>query len=253
MEPLNFITRLNHEVKSFECGPDSKLKITNLFLLFQEAAYVSAENLGFGYHSLQSKNMTWVLSSLKVQFLDFPKWSDKIELLTWPSGHNRLVGFREFKVEGVNEKPLMNATSEWLAIDLDSRRPLNINDFEIELPDQGEKALDEKLSRLNPKRYGEGEEIYQVTVPYSAIDENGHVNNAEYVKWALDGMRSSNNDIEGIASLQVSFISELFENDKCKIFFRKKDKELLHLWGQNEKTNEFVFAIEILQNQMINR
>ena len=248
MKELNLITSLNHEVKSYECGPDSKLRIANLFMLFQEAAYVSAENLGFGYHSLQEKSMTWVLSSLKVQFLKFPKWADQIKLSTWPSGHNRLQGFREFYLEDVKNETLMNATSEWLAIDLESRRPININDFEIELPDQGEKALDEKLNRLNPKRFGEGEEIYEIEVPYSSIDENGHVNNAEYVKWALDGLSFANIEIENISTLQVSFISELFEQGKCKIFAKQEENGLWHIWGLNVKTNEFVFALEILKN-----
>ena len=247
MTALNLITQIKHKVKSFECGPDSKLRITNLLLLLQEAAYVSAENLGFGYHNLQQKNMTWVLSSLKIQCLGFPKWTDQIFISTWPSGHNRLLGFREFLLKDEAGQILINATSEWLAIDLKSRKPVNINDFEIELPDSGIKALDEKLNRLNPKRFGDGQEIFEVIVPYSAIDENSHVNNAEYVKWSLDGLRRANIETGNISTLQVSFISELFEGEKCKIYYRNNENISSHLWGLNTEKNEFVFAIEILK------
>ncbi len=245
MDKDYLITKFNHDVKSFECGPDSKLRISNLLQLFQEAAYLSAENLGFGYHSLQAKSMTWVLSSLKIQFLKIPEWNEQIVFSTWPSGHNRLLGFREFTVNNENEERIINATSEWLAIDLNSRRPININDFEIELPDSGEKAMDEKLGRLNPKRFGEGKEMQKVIVPYSSIDENGHVNNAEYVKWSLDGLRLAGIDFSNISSLQVSFLSELFENDSCKIYFKQQAENSMLLWGVNMETKEFVFAIEI--------
>lgn len=245
MTALDLLTKLHHQVKSFECGPDSKLRITNLLLLLQEAAYVSAENLGFGYHRLQENSMTWVLSGLKIQFLEFPEWSDQITISTWPSGHNRLIGFREFAVEDQQGKRLMNATSDWLAIDLVSRKPININDLKIELPDTGEKALDEKLSRLNPKRFGEGQQIIEIVVPFSSIDENSHVNNAEYVKWSIDGLRQANIEMGNIDSIQISFISELFEKETCNIFFKEDEDGSKLLWGVNAKNNEFVFALKI--------
>ena len=245
MNNPNLVTKLTHTVKSFECGPKSELRINNLLLLFQEAAYISAENLGFGYHSLQEKNMTWVLASVKIHSIKFPKWTEPINISTWPSGHNRLLGFREFLVTDKNDEHLISATSEWLAIDLNSRKPININDFKIELPDYGVKALDERLNRLNPKRFGEGKEIFEVNVPYSSIDENGHVNNAEYVKWSFDGLRQANLEIEGISTLQISFISEVFEKETCKIFFKEDEDGSKLLWGVNTKNNDYVFAIKL--------
>ncbi|MDO8836596.1 MAG: thioesterase, partial [Vicinamibacterales bacterium] len=147
-----------------------------------------------------------------------------------------------------DDQYLISATSEWLAIDLNSRKPININDFKIELPDHGVKALDEKLSRLNPKRFGEGLEIFEVNVPFSGIDENGHVNNAEYVKWSLDGLRMANIEIAGISTLQISFISEIFEKETCKIFFKQDEDGSKLVWGVNAKNNEYVFAMKIEKN-----
>ena len=242
---MNLITKFKHTVKSVDCGPDSKIRIYNLFLLFQEAAYLSAENLGFGYNALHEKNMTWVLSSLKIQIENLPEWNDPILVSTWPAGHNRLLGFREFKVVDEQENTLINATSEWIAIDLKSRRPMNINEFKITLPDTGERALPEKLGRLNPKRYGKGLKIWKVEVPYSAIDENGHVNNAEYVKWSLDALRKAKIDIHDFSTFQITFISELFENDKCEIVYQTEENGLAHVWGINAENKEFVFAVEI--------
>ena len=245
MNKSDLITKFTHNIKSFECGPDSNLRINYLLLLFQEAAYLSAEKLGFGYNSLRSRNMTWVLSNLKIQILKYPKWTEIISIATWPTGYNRLHGFRDFLLEDEKGKRLINSTSEWMAIDIESRRPININDFEIELPDYGERTLDEKLNRLNPRRFGEGKRILEVEVPFSAIDENGHVNNAEYIKWALDGLRKANIDISNLSTLQVSFISEVFENETCEIYFRESEKSSSLIWGMNAKDNEYVFAVKI--------
>lgn len=245
MNNMSLITKLSHDVKSFECGPDSKLRIHNLLMLFQEVAYLSAENLGFGYSNLKSKKQAWVLSNLKIQFLKYPQWTNNISIETWPSGFDRLHGYRDYSIKDSKGKRLINATSEWLAIDIESRRPINIYDFEIELPDYGERSLDEKLRRLNPKRLGVGKKIFEVVVPYSAIDENGHVNNAEYIKWSLDGIRKSGINMSEISSLQVSFISELFEKERCKIYYKQDEDSFTHIWGENAASDEFIFAIKI--------
>jgi len=245
MNNNSLITKLAHDIKSFECGPDSKLRIHNLLLLFQEVAYLSAENLGFGYSNLKSKNMAWVLSNLKIKVLKSPQWTDSVSIETWPSGFNRLHGFRDYSIKDAQGERLINATSEWLAIDVESRRPININDLEIELPDYGERSLDEKLRRLDPKRLGVGKKLFEVVVPYSSIDENGHVNNAEYIKWSLDGMRKSGINMKDITSLQISFISELFEKERCKIYFRQDEDSFNHIWGVNAASEEFIFAIKI--------
>jgi medium-chain acyl-[acyl-carrier-protein] hydrolase len=237
-------TTVEHYVKTFECGPDKNIRINNLLLLFQEAAHVSAENLGFGYADMVKNNRVWVLSNLKLQFLSFPEWMDNIEVQTWPCGFNRLLAFRDYIVNDSKGNRCINATSDWLAIDIDSRKPFNMNDFRTPLPQAEERAMSEPLTRLNPKRMDVGNKIAEIKVPYSSIDENGHVNNSEYVKWTLDAMKANSMRIDNFSSLQISFLSEVFENDTCEIFFSESGN-VITLYGKKSDTGEFIFALKI--------
>ena len=237
-------TTIKHNVKTFECGPDKNIRINNLLLLFQEAAHISAEKLGFGYSDMVENNRVWVLSNLKLQFLSFPMWMEDIEVQTWPCGFNRLLAFRDYVVNDSNGKRCINATSDWLAIDIDSRKPFNMNDFRIPLPEAEERAMDEPLARINPKRLEAGEKIAEVKVPYSSIDENGHVNNSEYVRWSLDAMRAKELNIDGFKTLQISYIAEVFENEVCEIYSSQTENTLI-IYGKKQNSGEYIFAMKI--------
>ncbi len=237
-------TSIKHNIKSFECGPDNKIRINNLFLLFQEAAHQSANKLGFGFEDLRENNLVWVLSNIKLRFFHFPGWMEEIEVSTCPCGFNRIWAFRDYFVKMQDGTICVKAASEWLAIDVNSRKPVNISDLRQPLPKAEERALDEQLIRINPKRLIGGEKIWEVKVPYSSIDENGHVNNSEYVKWSLDALRIAKMPIDNFDTFQISYISEAFENNICEIYFINDDKQI-YLFGKNSETGEFIFAAQI--------
>ncbi len=240
---MELITSLNHTVKSYECGPDGKLRIHNLLLLLQEAAYLNAEKLNFGYGFLVEKNMIWVLSSLKIKALNLPQWTDKIELQTWPVGYNRLYGLRDFLLLNDKGEELITATSEWVILDANTRRSVNIYEQGFELPSIEKRATTESIKRVNPKRFSKPEKIAEISVPYSAIDENGHVNNAEYVKWALDALKLQGNKVTDFSEIQIFFIAEIFENSKCIINMHETVDGSKQLSGVNPVDGNYVFAL----------
>jgi hypothetical protein len=58
--------------------------------------------------------------------------------------------------------------------------------LDLRLPPSAPKVLSTALARLHPApAYTPS---YTVSVPFSSLDFNGHVNNTEYVRWALDGL-----------------------------------------------------------------
>lgn len=242
---MELTTSFNHTVKSYECGPDGKLRLHNLLLLLQEAAYLNAEKLDFGYGFLIEKNMTWVLSSLKIKIKEHPKWTDKVELQTWPIGYNRLYGLRDFLLLNDKGEELMAITSEWVIIDAKTRRPVNIYEQGFNLPRINKRAMEEDIKRLNPKRFAKAEQLAEITVPYSAIDENGHVNNAEYVKWALDAFKQKGNAFDSFSKVQISFIAEIFENSKCIINKHDIPDGSTLLSGVNPLNGNYVFALQL--------
>ena len=111
-------------VRTYECGPDGRATMASVCNWLQEAASLNAETLAFSKSDFEAagENISWVLTRLKVRIARFPKWEEKVSILTFPRGGRRIVAYRDFVLTGADGAELGRATSEWMLIDLASRR-----------------------------------------------------------------------------------------------------------------------------------
>ena len=229
-------------VKTYDCHPDGSMKISALMQQFQEIASVHAQQLNFGSDRLEEINCYWVLSNLRIEFENLPQWNDAVTLQTWPSGHNRILATREFKGLGKSQTELFRAASQWMILGKKSNRPKNLVRLDIDLLDAGPKVFDAEPAKLEPQtNYTDQESI---RVPYSALDLNGHVNNTEYARWALDALHQNFAFPVTIHSLQISYLAEAFENDRLDLELAQRDSRGFVL-GRKAGEDSNVFLLEI--------
>lgn len=202
-------------VKAFDCRPDGGMKLNALMQYLQEAAACHAEQLGFGLADMSRRNCLWVLANLRLEISREPQWMDHLTIRTWPSGHTRLAATREFIGTDADGSELFRAGSEWMVLDRQSGRPQNLVRFGLHLPQTGLKALSAPLHRLKPV---EGcVPTYSLQVPFSALDFNGHVNNTEYVRWALDGLSLQRGQLRQVRAAHVTYLAEAFQGDQIEV------------------------------------
>lgn len=230
-------------VKTYECGADGNVKIASLMQHLQEVAAVHAERLGFGNSWLNGLNSYWVLSNLRLEIAGFARWNDQVTIRTWPSGCDRLTATREFVGGNGAGRELFRAGSEWMVLDRQSGRPKNLLRLDLNLPQAGPKDTVGKLERLKPRDdYGEVEKI---RVPYSSIDVNGHVNNTEYVRWGIDALKRAFEFKGSVRSLQISYLSEVFEGDELDLLACPGTGGHMCLLGRKPADRSNVYVIEI--------
>ena len=202
-------------IEAFDCHPDGSVKLNALMQYLQEAAARHAEQLGFGFADLERRDCFWVLANLRLEMTDTPHWADAVTVRTWPSGFTRLAATREFLGLDTDGRELFRAASEWMILDKNSSRPKNLQRLDLRLPPSGPKVLNTELSRLRPAAaYEAASTLY---VPFSSLDFNGHVNNTEYVRWALDGWHSRRGQTPAIRSAQMTYLAEAFESEPIEI------------------------------------
>jgi len=201
----------NFTVKSYDSDKNGKLTLPALFHFLQECAWNNARMNDFGYEYLKQENAFWVLSRILVQMDEYPNWKDKVEIKTWPKGADGFFALRDFEIS-MKGKIIGRVTSSWLILDMKTRRPRKLIDFNfIHENFLQEQAIEIKLGKIICK--DELRCLEQRKVYYSDLDVNKHVNNATYVRWVLDSFFSDNNS-ELIFELQINFISELLLNDE---------------------------------------
>ena len=178
------------QVRTYECGPDGLMTLPAVCNYLQEAASLNAEELGFSKTDFAAAgaDITWVLTRLRVRMTRFPKWGEKVSVLTFPRLGRRITAFRDFALTDAAGVPLGVATSEWMTIDMGTRRIAPIPEGVFALanteraPVLGTDAFAAKL------RFPEGGAVAEqrFRAQRSHIDLNGHVNNVHYVEWMLE-------------------------------------------------------------------
>lgn len=231
-------------IRTYECGADGHIRIASLMQYLQEAAALHAEQLGFGFEKLGSLDGYWVLSNIRVEIAILPVWNEQVTVRTWPSGYGRLIATREFVGQGQDNSELFRAASEWMVLDKQRGRPKNLFHLDLGLPETGTKILQEKLNRLEP--HNDYNLADHVIVPNSSIDLNGHVNNTEYVRWAMDALARAFKLGGDIRSVQATYLSEVFEADELDLLVSRGPREHFRVLARKSDTQANVFLMEVL-------
>lgn len=194
-------------VHAYEMDGNGNLSLLALCDWLQEAAGRHATALGWSIHELMTRGQTWVLSRLAVRLTGQPPFDTVVDVATWPSGVQRLHSLRDFRVSNGDGQEIAVATTGWILLDLARRRPLRPPAEIDEVSRLGPgRSLDDPFGHL-PEAADPVAEV-PVTVPWSAIDVNGHANNVRVIEWLLAATPAATALAAVPTSLEVEFRSE---------------------------------------------
>lgn len=203
------------QVRSYECGPDGTATLPTVCNYLQEAASLHAERLGFSKSNFAAAgaNVSWVLTRLRVQMTRYPRWEEQVVVGTCPRGGRRITAHRDFLLR-VGEETIGRATSEWMIIDLATRKIVPVPPYVYELAnDERPPVIDgEPFSRL---RWACQETAGET--PFRArrgdIDLNGHVNNVHYIEWLVETLPAGTGPVR---DFEIVFKSETLAGDEVR-------------------------------------
>lgn len=161
------------------------LSPSSLVNMLIQIAWHHAEILGFGMEFLHRNKLVWMLSRMHLKIYNKPFWNNRLQLRSWPKGIHRLFYLRDFEVSDISNLTVAQATSEWLIIDLKTKRPkLYQPENNIFQENKDRHAIDSLVPNL---KSGDTDfEIFSNKVVYSDIDLNNHLTTTRYIDWMFD-------------------------------------------------------------------
>jgi acyl-ACP thioesterase len=203
-----------YEINSLLVNSQRRLGLYSLLNLLQDIAWLHATHLGHGYENVLEKKMSWVLTRQKVVMTTWPKWGETLEIRTWLRPMQPPFVVREFEILQ-NDQVIGSASTSWLMIDIETRRPLK----------RGVSELDEyfrtdyRLPFDAPKIVlHEGQQnLATFQVRNSDLDLNEHVNNTRYAQWILDSIPMEWHRAYLLHEYEVNFIAETRSGDHITI------------------------------------
>lgn len=220
----------NFRIGSFDSDFSGKVKMTSICNYLQEIAGMHAEALNWGIDDLRKQNLSWVLSRLKIKVFNYPKCKNVLRIETWPTGIEGLFGNREFKIFNKKGELMMIASSCWLIINFETKRPVRPHNIIGSSYSENEKLFKNSLQKINTLSCGKLQE--SVKVHYSDIDINQHVNNVKYLKWIIDSCPIEFLHKKEIDEIDINFLHEV------------KFDEILTIFMQSNANYELQFAIK---------
>lgn len=213
-------------ILSYHADHKGRLSLSNLCNFLQEIAWNHANILGVGYDHLAENNQFWVLIRMYIEIYAYPLWQETITIHTWPKGTEAFMALRDFKVFDKAGSLAAAASTGWLILDKNTKRPVRLEQFRKRVPlREAEHALSKKLVKLDAK----GETIASVPhiVGYSDLDVNNHVNNAKYTEWIMDAwyglseVPSIPAARTAVTRFEINFQSEAFLGEEVTITLRR--------------------------------
>lgn len=229
------------KIRSYECGSDGFASLPAVCNYLQEAASLNAEELGFSKSNFdaQGENISWVLTRLAVKMIRYPKWEEEVKVVTFPRGGRKIVAWRDFEIKAANGDSIALATSEWMLIDLKTRKIVSIPESVLNACDFGTESVlgpEPFTARLKFPADVNVEKTGPYKAQYSHIDLNGHVNNVHYVAWLLEPLKAARP-----SQLEIVFRSETLAGDEVSVeVARGANGEIYHRVFSNEGKDHIV-------------
>ncbi|MCX4285974.1 MAG: thioesterase [Clostridia bacterium] len=212
----------------------SQIKPRRVMEFMQDLATTHGDKLGFGWDFMDANGLFWVISKVKIVF-DRPLTRNmrQFKLYTWPVAPNRFFIERRFVAVGEEGERLFSCSTIWMIVERDSRKIASQEtiakfyraDFDNAPCNAGTDYA--RIRRDNTYSFS-----YERVIRRTDLDINKHVNNTNYVNFALDALDGTG----GIRQIEIVYHKELKLGDNVEIFVKREDEAAFIVGERNGET-----------------
>lgn len=161
----------------------------NLSSLFNEILLVSEHQL----HQVQidsqqmvQQGLGWVVTKYHLEIAHLPRLNEQIKITTQANSYNKFFCYRTFTVQNMAGEQLVKLTSNWVMLDIQTRKMLAIDPQIMERLSCPYSNEIWRFPRIDLIKYVNDPVTYRTR--FADIDVNGHVNNSIYLDWMMDAL-----------------------------------------------------------------
>ncbi|MBW9156067.1 acyl-[acyl-carrier-protein] thioesterase [Clostridium tagluense] len=185
MSRIPMVSDRNYNIHYYEVDIHKRALITSIIDYLGDMAMYQSEILGVGIEHLKENHMAWVLYKWDITMESYPLLNETIKVKTFAYSFRKFYAYRKHEIIDIEGNTIGYATSVWILINTDRRRPIRITEEmygAYGIDDSNNTSIE--IEDIKPINTVDSEKSFQVR--YSDIDTNMHVNNVNYVAWALE-------------------------------------------------------------------
>ncbi|MBR4769270.1 MAG: hypothetical protein IK088_09900 [Lachnospiraceae bacterium] len=177
------IESCSYKLLTGNCDVNRRLRLSELFNWFQEAAIRHTEIMGMGRTKTLDRGLLWIVIQWRVEIERLPEYDEIVTVETWPGTTMHVFFPRYFRIKDSKGHILVQASSLWALMDQETRHVVFPEEAGIAIEGT---AVDGQPVLPKPPRIGDLSSEQTYTVSYSVLDLNGHMNNTRYFDLVQD-------------------------------------------------------------------
>lgn len=199
----------NSRIRYSETDSDGRLTLPGLLNYFQDCTTFHSADIGLGIEYMKDIGQVWVLSAWQIVVDRYPELGENVTIGTLPYEFKKFMGYRNFVMIDEKGEYLAKANSLWTLISAQTGKPV--------LPDekmlQGY-AIEERIDmdyagrKIDMPANGKAMEPFEVTL--HMLDTNHHMNNGQYVLYAMSCVAEGKN----IRQMRAEYKKQAFLGDR---------------------------------------
>ncbi len=223
-------------IRTHEIDARQRLTVPALMMLMQEASMHNARQLQISLWDEEMNNLSWVILRKELIVLKMPTLGQKVKVVTYPAGFQRVFAYRDFWVYDDKGHVLATASSTWTLMNLAERRISKIPQdiLSLDIP-----AKDKLLAQPESKIVMSDKltESYRYTIRHFDLDWNNHVNNIILAKLMIQSLGAGRLSSGYIKKFTIHIKAECYINDSLSIQVSTEDDRCFHqISGKDNKT-----------------
>ena len=222
---------LKYKVTTSTCDSEGRLKLYSALQMMQDCSEMWIDSEPGVKEYFAAQNMAQLLASRQVEIIRVPEYKEELTVTTSVYGMKPMFGFRNTYIYDAEGKPCYKTWSMGAFVDKANGKLKRVDDATIAsmtLEPQLEMNYGDRRIIL-PREGGEAQEPYKVL--RADIDYNKHMNNANYVRIAMELLP------EGfeVKCLRVEYrVAAKLGDVLNPIVYRVDDKIIVALMVENE-------------------
>ncbi|WP_407426644.1 acyl-[acyl-carrier-protein] thioesterase [Treponema sp.] len=238
----NLIFTQERNISSAFIDSSLKMGIAQSVLMVQDNLTECFNMLGCdGVIYREKYNAFWVFTKSKLIFEKRPYWRDKISASTFPVDNAGFKAHINTILKDKNGNTLIRANQEACVLDLEKHRPVKLTNLNYPKENFPESVFNEPFEKLDTD-FTEEDFKYEQIIRSQQIDMSHHLNNIEYIKFALNVFTDDFLLSHEVKSLEVHYTGESKEGQILKIYSKTNTDTTQIVIKESDRT---VFEMKI--------
>ena len=177
---------LKYKVTTSTCDSEGRLKLFSALQMMQDCSEMWIDSEPGVKQYFTEQNMTQLLATRQVEIVRVPEYKEELTVTTSVYGMKPMFGFRNTFIYDSQGKPCYKTWSMGAFVDKAAGKLKRVDDATIQSMTLDPKLdMDYKDRRIILPKDG-GEVLEPIKVLRADIDYNKHMNNANYVRMAME-------------------------------------------------------------------